>query len=219
VIPSLSEGSYVVYVPAKQGFGLTNVGSLNYTGAGGQDQPQWTLTGTDAKTGALNDGLYGSVSTPSQTNPITLNDTNGNAEVTVNSRPLRYIVIYHNRCQSDPTHTTYLTYTDNGFTRSDSCSSARPNPLTHNGNDYAYQSTVLNFGVSPIAQWQAPSGKYFVGWNTACDGTGTTYHVNDSLTGLTSDIDLYAQFDDNPTYSISVFFDTVEINENSISVN
>ncbi len=47
----------------------------------------------------------------------------------------------------------------------------------------------------------APSGYYFAGWNTAQDGTGTTYTDGQSVTDLTavgSTITLYAQWTDCP---------------------
>ena len=99
------------------------------------------------------------------------------------------------------------------------CANARPDPLSHNGTDYHYYSTVLTFGQSPIGSWTTPSDEYFVSWNTACDGSGTTYQPNASLTSITSDIDLYPIFSPNPTYTISVFFDTNEVNGEQISAS
>ena len=41
--------------------------------------------------------------------------------------------------------------------------------------------------------FDAPTGHYFIGWNTKADGTGTSYEVGDTHT-LTGDITLYAQW-------------------------
>ena len=50
-----------------------------------------------------------------------------------------------------------------------------------------------------------PTGKFFVGWNTAANGSGTSYADNASITNLTtagSTITLYAATDAGSEYPI-----------------
>ena len=70
-------------------------------------------------------------------------------------------------------------------------------------NTYA---TALNIKVD--ANTFVRANYTFIGWNTAADGTGTTYAVNDviALTAENNAVTLYAQWAENPKYDYSVVY-------------
>ncbi len=65
------------------------------------------------------------------------------------------------------------------------------------------------------ATFTAPDGKYFTGWNTKADGTGTSYVPNGTTTlpAMTADVVLYAQYDDLSTMEFSSEISALGYNE------
>ena len=67
-----------------------------------------------------------------------------------------------------------------------------------NGGSGSMEPLVLGSGVTaPVCTLTVPSGKRFVSWNTASDGSGVVYVVGDALP-IGADITLYAQWELDP---------------------
>ena len=74
-----------------------------------------------------------------------------------------------------------------------------------NGGDGSMASQEFTYAVTQALNansFTAPTGKSFVGWNTAADGTGTSYGNGESIS-LSSNITLYAQWD-SVAYTVTV---------------
>ncbi len=75
------------------------------------------------------------------------------------------------------------------------------NPITGNSETRLDSETDnqlghMGLGVTVDANaFTAPAGKYFAGWNTAKDGSGTDYTVNSTYTLGNENVTLYAQWD------------------------
>ncbi|GEM_PF-5840674 len=87
----------------------------------------------------------------------------------------------------DPTYT--ISYVGNGNTRGDA-------PV--DDNDYWSGTTATVAGRGTLANL----ANSFAGWNTAADGSGTSYAAGASLTIASEDVTLYAQWAPSDTYSI-----------------
>jgi uncharacterized repeat protein (TIGR02543 family) len=85
-----------------------------------------------------------------------------------------------------PTYT--ITYNANGATSGGA-------PVAQSG---VYSSVILDNNSGSLAK----TGSYFAGWNTAADGSGTTYQAGSSFTPV-ANITLYALWSNVITYTIS----------------
>ncbi|MGD9731370.1 MAG: LamG-like jellyroll fold domain-containing protein [Desulfamplus sp.] len=87
-----------------------------------------------------------------------------------------------------------VTYNGNGNT------SGTPPPPA-DGNAYPQGSTVTVLGNTGTL---AKTGYTFDGWNTALDGTGTTYQAGNTFSMGTANVILYAKWIIPPTYNITI---------------
>ncbi len=85
-----------------------------------------------------------------------------------------------------PTYT--ITYDANGATSGGA-------PVAQTG---IYASTMLDSNSGNLQK----TGSYFAGWNTAADGSGTTYNSGSTYTPTTN-VTLYALWSANPTFTLS----------------
>ena len=81
---------------------------------------------------------------------------------------------------------------------------------TLSGTGTMSDQTIYEGVATPLTTngFTAPSGYYFIGWNTAQDGSGTSYTDGQSVTDLTAagnTITLYAQWNDCPNENICYF--------------
>lgn len=67
-------------------------------------------------------------------------------------------------------------------------------------NNYQQGATVTTLGNTGSL---VKSGYTFIGWNTAADGSGTSYPVGASFVMGTSDVTLYANWTAQPTYTLT----------------
>jgi len=66
-------------------------------------------------------------------------------------------------------------------------------------NDYDAGATVTVLGQGSLVK----TGYSFVGWNTAVDGSGTTYTSGQTFTMGTANVTLYAKWTASPTYTVT----------------
>ncbi|MDP6054062.1 MAG: InlB B-repeat-containing protein, partial [Candidatus Latescibacteria bacterium] len=93
--------------------------------------------------------------------------------------------------QPTPVATYTVTYNANG---ADSGSVATDSTSYENGMTV----TVLN-NTGNLAR----TGYSLTGWNTAADGSGTTYTTGNTFTMGSANVTLYAQWSSNPTYTVT----------------
>ncbi|MEI6092540.1 MAG: InlB B-repeat-containing protein [bacterium] len=67
--------------------------------------------------------------------------------------------------------------------------------------NYQEGATVTVKGAANLTH----SGFTFTGWNTAADGSGTSYLAGDTFEIASADITLYAKWTSNPTYKVSYY--------------
>jgi uncharacterized repeat protein (TIGR02543 family) len=65
--------------------------------------------------------------------------------------------------------------------------------------DYFAEDKITVLGKNSLA-W---IGYTFIGWNTAEDGSGTAYAVGDEITVVDADFELFAQWTDAPTFTVT----------------
>jgi uncharacterized repeat protein (TIGR02543 family) len=66
-------------------------------------------------------------------------------------------------------------------------------------NSYLSGATVTVLGAGTIAR----TGYSFTGWNTAANGTGTSYPASATFAMGTANVTLYAQWTALPTYTLT----------------
>ena len=86
----------------------------------------------------------------------------------------------------DNTYT--VTYHANGGTGTDYTTA----PITGGDSHTVLANSNANLGYTR-------TGYTFTGWNTAANGSGTAYAANDTITNITANVDLYAQWEKNYT--------------------
>jgi uncharacterized repeat protein (TIGR02543 family) len=89
----------------------------------------------------------------------------------------------------NPTYT--VTYNGNGSTGG---------TVPTDSNPYEQNSTVTVLGNTGSL---VKTGSTFAGWNTAADGTGTSYAANAAFGMGAANVTLYAQWTVNPTYTVT----------------
>lgn len=157
-----------------------------------REVPEWLYESQDLNRGTYPDIDYGNISsTPATTfsgnsasfdadppaDPATDYPAINFTTTSIKTHPLNnYDINYGNR---DPQYTVTLTYYANGGTGS--------KVETYGEGDPA---TILTNTAAGIA-W---SGHTFLGWNTAANGSGTSYPPGTVVT-MDDDLDLYAQWD------------------------
>ena len=96
------------------------------------------------------------------------------------SSPVQLILKYSNNVANFYySHKYYITYDRNGGSGT----------MTDSSNPYYYGETF----TAKTNTFSPPSGKYFTGWNTAANGSGTSYSAGATGT-ITGDVKLYAQW-------------------------
>ncbi|MFD2408997.1 InlB B-repeat-containing protein [Paenibacillus rhizoplanae] len=89
---------------------------------------------------------------------------------------------------ADPTYT--VTYSGNGNTGG---------TVPTDSNSYAQNATVTVVGNTGSL---VKTGNSFTGWNTAADGSGTSYAANATFDMGAANVTLYAQWTADPTYTV-----------------
>lgn len=198
-------GEYHVTASTLSGYGITD--TKKAIGTGTQENLGWSAS-TAVQNGVLNTArsLYTSITT----NDFTVDTTQNPIHVYVNSVLLRWAVpYYHNNVY--PTDTLHVPmYTDNGATHPGIDRTAQ----VYNNETYQHHLTAIEYPST----WQVPANKHFSHWNTDKDGNGTSYFPGDSVTGIVADTPLYAIYEDDGQYTITVHFDSNEINSNLVDI-
>jgi uncharacterized repeat protein (TIGR02543 family) len=89
----------------------------------------------------------------------------------------------------NPTYT--VTYNGNGSTGG---------TVPTDSNPYEQHATVTVLGNTGSL---VKTGSTFAGWNTAADGSGTSYAANATFSMAAANVTLYAQWTANPTYTVT----------------
>ncbi len=92
---------------------------------------------------------------------------------------------------SPPAASYTVTYDDNGKTSGD---------VPVDSNTYTAGATVIVLGNTGTL---AKTGFAFAGWNTAADGSGTTYSQGQHCTMGVTNLILYARWTNQPTYTVT----------------
>ncbi|QUL55641.1 InlB B-repeat-containing protein [Paenibacillus tritici] len=90
---------------------------------------------------------------------------------------------------ADPTYT--VMYNGNGSTGG---------TVPTDSNPYAQNATVTVVGNTGSL---VKTGSTFIGWNTAADGSGTSYAANATFSMGAANVTLYAQWTTNPAYTVT----------------
>lgn len=77
------------------------------------------------------------------------------------------------------------------------------NPTTTSTNVTALDSVVVFNGTAPTASGVQGKTYTFTGWNTQANGSGTPYSAGQTISQMTGDITLYAQWSDKNVYTVS----------------